>query len=41
MVDRVEVDKVARAVTIARALWHNMNKIRKGGVRKDRNELVC
>lgn len=40
MVDQVEVEKVAKAVTIAWALWHNINEIKEGGVRKDGNKLV-
>ena len=40
MVDRIEVDKVTRVVTIAWAPWHNRNKIKHGDVRKTGNALV-
>ena len=40
MVDRIEVDKVTRVVTIAWAPWHYRNKIKHGDVRKTGNALV-
>ena len=40
MEDQLEVDKIARVVTIAWALWHNRNKVRLGGARKSRMAIV-
>ena len=40
MVDQVDVDMVARVVTLAWAMWHNRNEVQLGAPRKPGNELV-
>ena len=40
MVDQVDVDMVARVVTLAWAMWHNRNEVQLGAQRKPGNALV-
>ncbi|XP_065632260.1 uncharacterized protein LOC136068697 [Quercus suber] len=40
MVDQVDVDMVARVVTLACVMWHNKNEVRLGAQRKPGNMLV-
>lgn len=40
MVDRVEEGKLTQVVTIAWALWCNINEVRNGGKRKTGSELI-
>ena len=40
MEDQLEVDKIARVVTIAWAQWHNRNEVRLGGARKSGTAIV-
>ncbi|XP_075649857.1 uncharacterized protein LOC142620362 [Castanea sativa] len=38
MMDQVDVDRVARVVTLAWAIWHNRNEVRQGAQRKTGND---